>query len=310
MPRKRKGRPVHGWLVLDKPAGITSARAVARARAILDAAKVGHAGTLDPLATGVLPLAFGEATKTVSWVMDGAKTYRFTVCWGEARDTDDTEGEVTGTSETRPDSEEIRSALDEFTGEITQIPPAFSAIKVDGRRSYELARARLPVELAPRQVRIDWLRLISTPDPDTAEFEMGCGKGAYVRAIARDLAIRLGTLGHVRSIRRLASGPFVEADAISLEKLESLRHIAPQQDYLLPVETALDGIPALALTDTQAEHLKHGRTVRVRDTGGRHFVEIGDLGEGEMACAMSGGKPVALTRLQGDEIQPVRVLNL
>lgn len=310
MARSRKGRPVHGWLVLDKPAGITSARAVARARAILDAAKVGHAGTLDPLATGVLPLAFGEATKTVSWVMDGSKTYRFTVGWGESRDTDDTEGDVTGTCDIRPGSDAIRSVLGEYIGEITQVPPAFSAIKIDGRRSYELARAKRPVELAPRQVRIDWLRLIDAPDPDTALFEMGCGKGAYVRGIARDLAIRLGTLGHVQAIRRLAAGPFKESDAISLEKLESLRHIAPQQDYLLPVETALDGIPALVLTDTQAEYMKNGRSVRVRGTGGRHFVEIGNLGEGETACAMSGGKPVALARLQGDEIQPVRVLNL
>jgi tRNA pseudouridine55 synthase len=310
MARKRRGNPVHGWLVIDKPRGITSARAVARARAIMQAAKAGHAGTLDPLATGVLPIALGEATKTVSWVMDGSKSYRFTVCWGEARDTEDAEGTVTETSDIRPSPAAISAVLAEFTGDIQQTPPVYSAIKVDGRRSYDLARANMPVALEPRPVTIDRLELIETPDSDHAIFEMHCGKGAYVRSLARDIAVRLGTVGHVQAIRRLSSGPFAEKDAISLDKLETLRHIAPQQDYLLPVETALDDIPALAMTGTQADYLKHGRSVRVRGAGGLRFVEIDDLDEGAMVCAMLDGKPVALARLRGDEIQPVRVLNL
>ncbi len=310
MARKRRGDPVHGWVVIDKPAGMTSARVVARVRGILNAAKAGHAGTLDPLATGVLPVALGEATKTVSWVMDGRKAYQFTLEWGEARATDDSEGEVTATSAVRPDSDAIRAALGQFTGAIEQVPPAFSAIKIDGRRSYELARAKEEVALTARPVRIDTFELTDIPDRDHASFEVRCGKGTYIRSLARDLAVVLGTVGHVVSIRRIVSGPFDESDAISLDKLDALRHIAPPQDYLLPVETALDDIPALALTDTQADHLRHGRTVRVRGAGACRFAEADDLGEGETVCAMSDGKPVALARLHGDEIRPIRVLNL
>ena len=310
MARKRRGNPVHGWLIIDKPLGISSAKAVARARAIMDAAKAGHAGTLDPLATGVLPIALGEATKTVSWVMNWPKSYRFTVRWGEARATDDSEGAVTETSDIRPSVDAIFSVLGDFTGEIQQTPPIYSAIKVDGRRSYELARSNQAVALKTRIVTIDRLELLGAPDPDHAIFEMHCGKGAYVRSLGRDIAVKLGTVGHIQAIRRLSSGPFTESDAISLDKLESLRHIAPQQDYLLPVETALDDIPALAMTTTQADHLKHGRSVRVRSAGGLRFVEIGNLDEGETVCAMLDGKPVALARLRGDEIRPVRVLNL
>jgi tRNA pseudouridine55 synthase len=310
MARKRRGNPVHGWLIIDKPLGMSSARAVARARAIMEAAKAGHAGTLDPLATGVLPIALGEATKTVSWVMDGSKSYRFTVGWGEARTTDDMEGSVTDTSDIRPTPVEIREILSEFTGKIQQTPPIYSAIKVDGRRSYDLARSDEAVALKTRIVTIDRLELLETPDPDHALFEVHCGKGTYVRSLGRDMAVRLGTVGHIQAIRRLSSGPFVESDAISLDKLEALRHIAPQQDYLLPVETALDDIPALAMTTTQADHLKHGRSVRVRGAGGHPAVEIGDLDDGTTACAKLDGKPLALVRLSGDEIRPVRVLNL
>jgi tRNA pseudouridine55 synthase len=310
MARKRRGNPVHGWLIIDKPLGISSAKAVARARAIMEAQKAGHAGTLDPLATGVLPIALGEATKTVSWVMNGSKSYRFTVCWGEARTTDDMEGAVTETSDIRPTTDAISAVLGEFVGEIQQTPPIYSAIKVDGRRAYDLARSDEAVELKTRIVTIDSLELIEIPDSDHAVFEVHCGKGTYVRSLARDMAVRLGTVGHIQAIRRLSSGPFEESDAISLDKLESLRHIAPQQDYLLPVETALDDIPALAMTTTQADHLKHGRSVRVRGAGGLQFVEMEDLDDGTTACAMLDGKPVALVRLCGDEIQPVRVLNL
>ena len=310
MARRRRGSPIHGWVVIDKPGGLTSAHVVAKVRAILDAAKAGHAGTLDPLATGVLPIALGEATKTVSYVMEGRKAYRFTVRWGEARDTDDAEGEVTQTSLHRPSGGDIRGALAAFIGVIEQSPPRYSAVKIDGRRSYELARANEPAEPGPRPVWIESFDLVDTPDADQAVFHVRCGKGAYVRRLARDLAERLGTVGHVTEIRRLAAGPFDESDAISLDNLAALRHSAPPQDYLLPIEAALDDIPALALTDIQAEYLRHGRTVRVRDTGGRPFVEIGDLDEGDMLFATAAGRPVALARLHGDEIRPVRVLNL
>ena len=310
MARRRSGRPIHGWLVIDKPAHMTSARVVARVRAITEAAKAGHAGTLDPLATGVLPVALGEATKTVSWVMNGEKAYRFTVRWGEARDTDDAEGEVTAVSDVRPSAAAIDAALAGFIGDIEQVPPVFSAIKIGGQRSYALARAKQPVSLAPRPVRIDAFRLIDASEADSAVFEVDCGKGAYIRSLARDLADHLGTVGHVAAIRRTAVGPFTEADAISLDKLSALGHIAQPQEYLLPIETALDDIPALALTETQAEDLRHGRTVRVRGTGGSHFAEIGNLGEGAVVCAMTGGRLVALARLHDDEIRPVRVLNL
>ncbi len=310
MARKRRGRPIHGWIVIDKPQGMTSARVVARVRAITGAAKAGHAGTLDPLATGVLPIALGEATKTVAWVMDGAKAYRFTVRWGEARDSDDSEGVVTATSEARPGAAEIEAALPRFVGAIEQTPPTYSAIKVDGRRSYALARADEAVELEPRPVRIDAFELIGVTDPDHAEFEVRCGKGVYIRSLARDLGRVLGTFGHVSGIRRLAAGPFAEDDAISLDHLDTLGHSAPPSSYLLPVETALDDIPALALTETQAEHLRHGRPVRVRGPGGLRFVDTDGLEENLTVCAMAGDKLVALARLDGDELRPVRVLNL
>ncbi len=310
MARKRRGQPIHGWIVIDKPQGMTSARVVARVRAITDAAKAGHAGTLDPLATGVLPIALGEATKTVAWVMDGSKAYRFMVRWGEARDTDDTEGIVTETSEVRPSDAEIRAALPQFVGAVEQTPPVYSAIKVEGRRSYALARADETMPLEARTVRIESVELVESPDPDHAVLEVRCGKGVYIRSLARDLARALGTFGHVCQIRRLAAGPFDEASAISLDHLDALRHSAPPSDYLLPVETALDDIPALALTESQAEHLRHGRPVRVRGPGGLRFVDTDDLEQDRTVCAMAGDRLVALVRLDGDELRPVRVLNL
>jgi len=310
MGRKRRGQPVHGWIVIDKPEGMTSARVVARVRGILNAAKAGHGGTLDPLATGVLPIALGEATKTVAWVMDGSKAYRFIVRWGEARDTDDTEGAVTDTSDIRPSESEIRAALPQFTGNILQTPPVYSAIKVAGRRSYELARAHETVQLQARTVRIDTLELIETQSPDQAVFEVRCGKGVYVRSLARDFGRVLGTVGHICQIRRLAAGPFDETQAISLDHLDALRHSAPPSDYLLPVETALDDIPALALTEAQAEHLRFGRPVRVRGPGGLCFVDTDNLEQDLTVCAMAGDQLVALVRLDGDELRPVRVLNL
>ncbi len=310
MARKRRGRPIHGWIIIDKPEGMSSARVVARVRGITGAAKAGHAGTLDPLATGVLPIALGEATKTVAWVMDGAKSYRFTVRWGEARDSDDSAGTVTATSEVRPSEAQITAALAQFVGTIEQRPPIYSAIKLGGRRSYALARADQEVKLDSRPVRIDSFALVEATDPDHAVFAVNCGKGVYIRSLARDLGRALGTFGHVCRIRRLAAGPFAESDAISLDHLDTLRHSAPPSGYLLPVETALDDIPALALTEAQAEHLRHGRPVRVRGPGGLRFVDTDDLEQDRTVCAMAGDRLVALVRLDGDELRPVRVLNL
>ena len=309
MARRRGGRPVHGWLVIDKPAGMSSARTVARIRRLTGAAKAGHAGTLDPLATGVLPIALGEATKTVVWAMAGRKHYRFTIRWGEARDTDDAEGAVIATSGVRPDAAAIASALPAFRGTVVQRPPRYSAVKLAGRRSYALARAKRDAEPSPREIEIDALELIAVADEDHAVFEMRCGKGAYVRSIARDLAQALGGVGHVSDLRRLAVGRFSADAAISLDKLETLVHIAPPQDYLLPIETALDDIPALALSETQASALRHGRPVRIEAVGQRSAA-VGGLDEGGTVFALADGKPVALARIERDAIRPLRVLNL
>ena len=310
MARRRRGRPVHGWIAVDKPAGMSSAAVVARVRRLLDAAKAGHGGTLDPLATGVLPIALGEATKTVSFVMDGTKSYRFTVRWGEATDTDDAEGTVTARSDVLPAAAAVRAVLGEFLGTIDQAPPAYSAIKIGGRRAYRLAREGAVVEMEPRAVRIDALELVETPDELHAVFAVRCGKGAYMRSLARDIALRLGAVGHIVALRRTKAGPFRETEAISLASLESLVHSAPPSAYLLAVETALDDIPALALNAAQADHLRHGRPVRVAGPEGRAFVDTSRLGEGDVLCAMADGRPVALARLEHGEIRPMRVLNI
>ncbi|NKB20436.1 MAG: tRNA pseudouridine(55) synthase TruB [Alphaproteobacteria bacterium] len=310
MARKRRGQPIHGWISIDKPSGRTSAQVTAQVRRLLDAAKAGHGGTLDPIATGVLPIALGEATKTVSYVMDGIKRYRFTVCWGEERTTDDLEGDVTAISEIRPIEADIVSVLPEFIGDIEQVPPDFSAIKLGGKRAYDLARAGEQVTIAKRQVHIEEFALVSQPDIDHAVFEVMSGKGTYMRSLARDIARRLGTVGHISELRRICCGPFLETASISLETLETLVHSAPPSDYLLAVETALDDIPALALNEAQADHLRHGRPVRVQDSGGRSFVETGSLVEGDVLCAMADGQPVALARFADGEIRAVRVLNI
>ena len=220
--RRKRGQKVDGWLILDKPVDLTSTQAVNIVKRIFDAQKAGHAGTLDPLASGILPIALGEATKTVPYAMDASKAYRFTLQFGEARSTDDAEGEVVQTSDVRPGDEAIRAILPQFTGLITQVPPAFSAIKVDGQRAYDLARAGEQVELDPRQVLIHSIRPLGRPGPDEATFEVISGKGAYMRALGRDLAIGLGTCGHIGDLRRTAVGPFTEDRAISLESLKAL----------------------------------------------------------------------------------------
>ncbi|MEE2761179.1 MAG: tRNA pseudouridine(55) synthase TruB [Pseudomonadota bacterium] len=308
MGRRRRGVAVHGWLVIDKPAGVTSAYVVNKARRCLNAAKVGHGGTLDPLATGVLPLAFGEATKTVSYVMDGVKKYRFTVRWGEARDTDDADGTVTATSDVRPDTASIEAALSHFTGTIEQIPPDYSAVKVDGARAYALARENKDLVLKPRSIRIDEFRLAGRPDADHAVFEVVSGKGAYMRSLARDLALFLGICGHVADLRRTGLGPFSEDQAISLDKLEQLGHSVPAAEILLPVETALDDIPALALTEDEARRMQCGQAVQALKVARR--MPLKKIGQGAVICAMAEGKPVALARFEGGEIRPIRVLNL
>jgi len=298
---KRTKQKVDGWVVLDKPLGMGSTQAVGRVRWLFTAEKAGHGGTLDPLATGVLPIALGEATKTVPFVMDGRKEYRFTLRFGEARSTDDGEGAVTATSEDRPSDQAIRAALPRFTGHVEQTPPAFSALKIGGQRAYDLARAGQTVDLKPRQVMIDRLELVSRPDADHADFVVGCGKGTYIRSLGRDLAQALGTVGHLSALRRTAVGPFREESAISLPKLEALGHIPPLLGALAPVATALDDIPALALTGTQADRLRHGQPVLLtRDVPP----------SGTLVRAETGSKLVALVRSDGVALQPVRVFNL
>lgn len=307
MARQRKGLPVNGWLVLDKPRGMTSTMAVARVKRLFEAAKAGHAGTLDPLATGMLPIAFGEATKTVPFVMDGSKSYRFTVRFGSETDTDDAEGRPVATSDKRPTRAEIESVLPGFTGEIEQVPPRFSALKVEGVRAYELARDEEAFELAPRTVVIDRLTLIESPDTDHAVLEAECGKGTYVRALARDIGRILGCYGHICALRRTLVGPFDEADMIPLEQLEALCNRAASgegslADALLPVETALDDIPALAVTRADAARLHRGQAVLLRgrdapNSSGTVYVTV-------------AGRLLALAEIGNGELIPKRVFNL
>ena len=301
MNERRKKQKIDGWVVLDKPLGLGSTQAVGRVRWLFSAEKAGHGGTLDPLATGVLPIALGEATKTVPFVMDGAKEYRFTLRFGEARSTEDAEGEVIATSDARPTDAAIRAALGAFVGEIEQVPPAFSALKIDGKRAYDLARAGETVEMKPRKVTIGRLELLARPDADHADFVVGCGKGTYIRSLGRDLAQALGTVGYLSALRRTAAGPFREEAAISLPKLEALGHIPPLLGALVPVATALDDIPAQAMTETQADRLRQGQSV---------FLTRDAPPPGTLCRAECGSRLVALVRSDGASLQPVRVFNL
>jgi tRNA pseudouridine55 synthase len=302
---RRRGRVIHGWLCLDKSDGMTSTDAVGRVRRITGAAKAGHGGTLDPLATGVLPIALGEATKTAGYVVEGDKHYRFTARFGEARSTDDREGKVLETSALRPGDAEIEAALPGFVGAIEQVPPRFAAVKVAGERAYDLARRGETVELCARTVRVHRLELIERPDPDHAVFELVCGRGTYVRALVRDLGLQLGCLGHVSELRRLRVGPFRVENAISLTTLGQLVEDDALPQALVPVGTALEGMPALALTGPQAERLRSGQTIRVAP----HLV-VGETGDEATVRAMTAGQVVALARLHGSELSPVRVFNL
>ena len=305
--KKRDKRDVHGWVVLDKPVSMTSTHAVSMVKRLFSAKRCGHAGTLDPLASGALPIALGEATKTVPFVMDGRKLYRFTIRWGEERDTDDAEGRVVSTSKERPSPEAVHALLPSYTGLIQQIPPRYSAIKIEGERAYDLARDGEQVELAARPVEIGRLELVNVPDRDHAVLEAECGKGTYVRSLARDLGRALGCFGHVSALRRAAVGPFTQETMISLEQLEALCHRAASgegslADALMPVETALDDIPALAVSRADAARLQRGQAVLLRGRDAPNF-------RGTVYVTVSG-QLLALAELDRGEIVPKRVFNL
>lgn len=298
-PRKPKGRPVSGWLILDKPLDFGSTEAVSKIKWLFDAQKAGHAGTLDPLASGMLPIALGDATKTVPYVMDGRKVYEFTVTWGEERTTDDLEGEVTASSDVRPSEEAIRALLPAYTGVISQIPPQFSAIKIAGERAYDLAREGETVEIPSREVEIFRLTLIGC-DKDSARFEVECGKGTYVRSLARDFGRELGCYGHISSLRRTFVAPFAEDAMVPLAELKALEAIEDKQErlaaldaFLIDTGEALSGLPHIAITEDQAHRLRMGNPILLR---GRNapvaeadafatcfgkLVAIGEIGEGE-----------------------------
>jgi len=298
-------RGLHGWLVIDKPAGITSSKAVVRLRHATGM-KTGHAGTLDPLATGILPIALGEATKTVAFVSKAIKRYSFRVRWGVSTDTDDREGEIVAESPNRPDEAMIAAILPRFTGSISQRPPAYSAIKIGGRRAYALARSGKAPQLAERQVTIADIRLISLPDPDHADFEAVVSEGTYIRSLARDLADALGTCGHIAALRRLAVGRFTEAQAISLDLATTLGHSLPASGHLLPIEAALDDIPALALTAGEAARLRHGQPIVLTECEGARLDRFDD---GTIVGARHDQLLVGLARIENGRLQPVRIIN-
>jgi tRNA pseudouridine55 synthase len=302
MARRKKGKAVHGWLVLDKPAGMTSTQAVGKVRRAFDAQKAGHAGTLDPLATGVLPIALGEATKTVPYAVDGEKCYRFTVRWGAETDTDDAEGRVVSASDARPQRDEIAALLPCFTGEILQVPPAYSAIKVEGERAYDLARAGETVELDARPVRIDALTLLDIPDRNTTVFEAVCGRGTYVRAIARDMGRELGCHGHLVALRRSCVAGFGEVQAVTVEALQAAAEAgeAKLHRLLLPIEAALQDLAELSVGQNDAARLLRGQAVLIR---GRDAPATGPT------YAMCKGNLIAVGRIEQGEFRPVRVFN-
>ena len=302
---KRVKRDVHGWVVLDKPVGMSSTHAVSVVKRLFQAKRAGHAGTLDPLASGLLPIALGEATKTVAFVMEGRKVYRFTVRWGEERDTDDAEGRITESSAGRPTAAAIGALLPRFTGQITQVPPRFSAVKIAGERAYDLARDGEVVDIAPRPVEIHRLELIETPDPDHAVLVAECGKGTYVRALARDLGRALKCLGHVAALRRTAVGPFGEDVASSLDALQRICSgggDVPERAALLPIEAGVAALPALRVSPGDAGRLARGQAVLLR---GRDAPVIGGW-----VAVFSQGALIALAEVEKGEVRPRRIFNL
>jgi len=307
--RRRKGEAISGWICLDKPLDVTSTQAVSRVRRAFGAQKAGHAGTLDPLATGILPIALGEATKTVPFLMDANKTYRFTIEWGRTTASFDREGAVTATSDVRPSRVAVTAALPAFVGEIEQIPPAFSAVKVDGERAYDLAREGVELDLKPRKVTIHSAEIVGAADADHVEIELRCGSGTYVRAVVRDLAVALDACGHVSALRRTAVGPLGEDRAISLELLEDLCQRGARQEALLPVETALDDIPALAVTTEDAFRLTQGRAIVLLPRQAEALKA--SLSEGSrIVSVFQGGSIVALCEMRAGRLNPTRVFHL
>ena len=300
MARRRKGRDISGWLVVDKPAGMTSTAVVNKVRWALDARKAGHAGTLDPEATGVLAIALGEATKTVPYVTDALKAYRFEVRFGQATNTDDAEGEVIATSEKRPGDDEIKEALGGFVGEIKQVPPKYSAVKIDGQRAYKLARAGEDVEIDARPLWVEELVLIDRPNPDTVVLDMTCGKGGYVRAIARDLGEALGCKGHVGWLRRLWSGPFDTEDGIGLDEIERLAKTPEIDAWLRPLEEGLADLPEVKATDAGAARLRNGNP---------GMVIAADIEYGDECWASHEGRALAVGVFKAGELHPSRVFN-
>ncbi len=295
---------VHGWLNLNKPKGMTSTAALSRVRGLFQAKKAGHAGTLDPLASGVLPIAFGEATKTVAKMVDRTKAYSFTVKWGERTATDDSEGEIVESSCRRPKQEEIEAELEGFIGRIKQVPPAYSAIKIDGKRSYDLARAGNAVDLAAREVSVLDLQLTGMTGTQSSDFEVECGKGVYVRALARDIAEKLGTFGHVTALSRTRVGPFELAASIALENLEEIRHKGELNAYLKPVSTSLDDIPALAVNGSQVFRLRMGQAISLTRYQANQVSNCG------AAYASMGSQVVATGEIKKGQFHPKRVFNL
>jgi len=307
--KKPKGRELDGWLIVDKPSGIGSTDVVNKVKRAFDAQKAGHGGTLDPLATGLLPVAFGAATKTVPYVMDGTKTYHFTLKFGEARDTDDADGAVIATSDVRPTDAEIEAVLPAFRGDIMQVPPIYSAIKIGGERAYDLARDGQVVEIAARPARVDRFDLISRPDADTAIFHVESGKGVYMRSLARDVAKAVGSVGHITALRRLRVGPFRMEHAIPLDSLLVTGDTPPPSpDLLLPVTTALADIPALAVTAEEAARLYQGQAISLVDLMGRVPREADP--EGGLLRAMAGERLLGLCRLEAGWMQPERLIQL
>ncbi|SIQ13550.1 tRNA pseudouridine synthase B [Paracoccus thiocyanatus] len=295
---RKKGREIHGWLIVDKPAGIGSTDVVSKVRWALDAKKAGHAGTLDPDATGVLAVALGEATKTVPILTEALKAYDFTVMWGAETASDDASGQVVKTSDARPDEAAIRAALPAFTGEIMQVPPAVSAVRVDGARAYDLAREGEAVELAARPLWVESLELLGA-SRDSAELRMVCGKGGYVRAIARDLGRKLGCLGHVAHLRRIWSGPFEAGDGIALDRIDRANQ-AEIEAALLPLQAALADLPQMQATEIGATRILNGNPGQV----------LGHAEFGEEVWVSRDGRPLCIGRYMGGEVQPSRVFNL
>ncbi len=298
----------NGWLVIDKPSGFTSFQVVKVIRKLYSVKKAGHAGTLDPLATGILPVALGEATKTIPYIIYTDKTYHFTVCWGDDRDTNDSDGRVIATSKKRPSEESILNILENFKGKFEQVPPDYSAIKVNGQRAYKLAREQKPVQLKARTVEVKSIKLLKIPDPDHAEFCVTTSKGFYVRSLARDLGLKLGTFGHIVSLRRSQVGSFYEKDSILLDSLLALEHSRDKFEALLPVERALDDIPALSLSESSAERLRCGQSISVTEEA--NWLDEKPDKANKLAYVTFNRKLLAVVALQDDYLKPIRIFNL